>query len=133
MERETSQLLQFSFSNSNPEFLTFWNAYGTISHFKCYLQIGQDMIIPLLCVHAQLCPTLFDPMDCRLPVSSVYSIFQARILQWVAVSFSRNLPNRGMELGSPAFQEDSSPLAPSAKIHLYHNIPCSFVIITDTS
>ena len=56
MERKTSQLLQFSFSNSNPEFLTFWNAYGTISHFKCYLQIGQDMIIYTIVVCA--CPVV---------------------------------------------------------------------------
>ena len=38
---------------------------------------------------AQLCPTLCDPMDCSLPGSSVYGIFQARILEWVAISFSR--------------------------------------------
>ena len=36
-----------------------------------------------------LCPTLCNPMDCSLPVSSVYGIFQARILEWVAISFSR--------------------------------------------
>ena len=38
---------------------------------------------------AQLCPTLCDPMDCSLPGSSVYGIFQATILEWVAISFSR--------------------------------------------
>jgi len=38
---------------------------------------------------AQLCPTLCDPMDCSLPGSSVCGIFQARILEWVAISFSR--------------------------------------------
>ena len=37
---------------------------------------------------AQSCPTLCDPMDCSLPGSSVYGIFQARILEWVAISFS---------------------------------------------
>ena len=44
-------------------------------------------------VHAkslQLCPTLCDPMDCRPPGSSVRGIFQAGILEWVAVSSSRN-------------------------------------------
>ena len=40
-------------------------------------------------VVAQLCPTLWDPMDCTLPGSSVHRIFQARILEWVAISFSR--------------------------------------------
>ena len=38
---------------------------------------------------AQSCPTLFDPMDCSLRSSSIHGIFQARILEWVATSFSR--------------------------------------------
>ena len=33
--------------------------------------------------------TLCDPMDCSLPGSSVHGIFQARILEWIAISFSR--------------------------------------------
>ena len=37
----------------------------------------------------QSCPTLCDPRDCSLPGSSVHEIFQARILEWVAISFSR--------------------------------------------
>ena len=36
----------------------------------------------------QSCPTLCDPMDCSLPGSSVHGIFQARILEWVAIAFS---------------------------------------------
>ena len=36
------------------------------------------------------CPTLCDPMDCSLPGSSVHGIFQARIVEWVAVSFSKD-------------------------------------------
>ena len=38
---------------------------------------------------AQLCPTLLDPMDCSLPCSSILGIFQARVLEWVAIFFSR--------------------------------------------
>ena len=38
---------------------------------------------------AQSCPTLWEPMDCSLPGSSVHGIFQARILEWVAIFFSR--------------------------------------------
>ena len=37
----------------------------------------------------QSCLTVWDPMDCSLPGSSVYGIFQARILEWVAISSSR--------------------------------------------
>ena len=41
------------------------------------------------CSVIQLCPTLCDSMDCSLPGSSVHGISQARILQWVAIFFSR--------------------------------------------
>ena len=43
-------------------------------------------------MHAKLlqsCPTLWDPMDCSPPGSSVHGILQARILEWVAISSSR--------------------------------------------
>ena len=40
---------------------------------------------------AQSCPTLSDLMDCSLPGSSVHGIFQARILEWVAIAFSGKL------------------------------------------
>ena len=38
---------------------------------------------------AQACPTFCDPMDCSLPGSSFHGIFQERILEWVAIPFSR--------------------------------------------
>ena len=38
---------------------------------------------------AQLCLTLCDPVDCSLPGSSIHGIFQARVLEWVAISFSK--------------------------------------------
>ena len=41
------------------------------------------------CLVAQSCPTLCDPMDCSPPGSSVRGISRARILEWVAISFSR--------------------------------------------
>ena len=37
----------------------------------------------------QLCPTPSDPMDCSLPGSSVHGICQARVLEWVAIAFSK--------------------------------------------
>ena len=39
----------------------------------------------------QSCPTPSDPMDCSLPGSSVHRIFQARVLEWGAIAFSRKL------------------------------------------
>ena len=43
----------------------------------------------LLCLVAQLCPTLHDPMGCSPPGSSVHGILQVRILEWVAMTSSR--------------------------------------------
>ena len=71
-----------------------------------------EMAFPLCTFHAeykaqvlitQSCLTLCDPMDCSPPGSSVPGIFQARILEWVAIAFSKgSSPPR-----SPALQEDS--------------------------
>ena len=38
----------------------------------------------------QSCPTLSDPMDCTLPGSLVHGIFQARVLEWGAIAFSKH-------------------------------------------
>ena len=40
---------------------------------------------------AQLCLTLSDPRDCSPPGSSIHGIFQARVLEWVAIAFSHSL------------------------------------------
>ena len=56
---------------------------------------------------AQSCLTLCDPMDCSLPGSPVHGIFQARVLEWVAISFSRGSSHPGIEPGSPALQADA--------------------------
>ena len=45
--------------------------------------------VACVCSVAQSCPTLCDPMDCSPPGSSVHGILQARIWEWVAISFSR--------------------------------------------
>ena len=50
----------------------------------------------------------YDPMDCTLPGSSAHGIFQARIQEWVAISFSRGPGiNLGIKSGSPELQSDS--------------------------
>ena len=46
-------------------------------------------MLSCLCLPAQSCPTLCDPVDCSPPGSSVHGISQARTLEWVAISFSR--------------------------------------------
>ena len=51
---------------------------------------------------AQSCPILCDPMDCSLPGSSIHGVFQARILEWVVISFSsRSSRPQGSNLGLP--------------------------------
>ena len=72
-----------------------------------------------VCVHAQSCPTLSDLMDCSPPGSSVHGTFQARILEWVAISFSRIFPTKELnpsllcllhwEAGSLALRHLGSP------------------------
>ena len=61
------------------------------------------------------CPTLCDCMDC-LPGSSVHGILQTRILEWAAISFSRDLPVSGIEPRSPALQPDSLLSEPLRKL-----------------
>ena len=56
---------------------------------------------------AQLCLTLCDPMEYSLPDSSVHGILQTRILEWVAISFSRESFQPGIEPRSTALQGDS--------------------------
>ena len=52
-----------------------------------------------VCLVSQLCPTLCDPMDCSPPGSTVHVILQARILEWVAIVFSRGIfPTQGSNL-----------------------------------
>ena len=56
---------------------------------------------------AQSCPALCNLMDCSLLCSSVRGILQARILEWVALTFSRVSSQLRDQMGSPALQVDS--------------------------
>ena len=51
------------------------------------------------------------PMDYSLPSSSVHGISQARILEWVAISFSRDCPDPEIQFVSPALKANSLPLS----------------------
>ena len=59
----------------------------------------------------QLCLTLCDPMDCSPAGSSVHGILQERILEWVAMPSSKDLPDPRIKPRSPALQADSLPLS----------------------
>ena len=68
------------------------------------------------CVHAQPCPIICHPMDCILLGSSAHEISQARILEWVAFSYSRGIfPTQGLNLHLLhllCWQAGSLPLSP---------------------
>ena len=64
--------------------LHFWDKSHEVViyyHFNILFIVNSEV--------AQSCPTLCDPMDCSLPGSSVHGIFQAIVLEWIAISFSR--------------------------------------------
>jgi len=55
-------------------------------------------------------------MDCSLPGFSVHGIFQARVPEWVAISFSRGSSNPGFKARSLAWQADALPSEPPGKL-----------------
>ena len=74
----------------------------------------------MLCSVAQSCPTLYDPMDNSLPGSSVHGIFQARILEWAAISSPGDLPSLEIEPSSPALAGGFFTMEPQRKpIYVY--------------
>ena len=62
-------------------------------------------------------------MDCSLPGSSVHEILQGRILEWVAISFSRGISQPRIEPGPPTLQADSLPSEPSGSPGAYWSSP----------
>ena len=70
-----NELIKLTFSLE----FTWTNVH--VPHLSVYLESESEV--------AQSCPTLCDPMDCSLPGSSVHGIFQTRVLEWGAISFSR--------------------------------------------
>ena len=74
-----------------------------------------------VCTHthsvAQWCPTLCNSTDYSLPGSSVFGIFQARILEWVAISYTGCVPHPGIKsVCLLPWQADSLPLAPPGNL-----------------
>ena len=65
----------------------------------------------------QLCVTVCDPMDCSPPGSSVHGILQARILEWVAIAFSKGSSQLRAQTGAPALWADSLLSEPLGKTH----------------
>ena len=77
----------------------------------------------------QLCLTLCDHMDCSPPGSSVNEILQARILECLAIPFSRGSSKQGIEIGSPTLWTDSllseppgSPISNNSRYNLLNSL-----------
>ena len=64
-----------------------WDSPGKNTGVGCHFLL-QCMNVKNESEVIQSCLTLSDPMDCRLPGSSTHGIFQARVLEWVAIAFS---------------------------------------------
>ena len=65
-----------------------WDSPGKNTGVGCYFLL-QCMKVKSQSEVIQSCLTLRDPMDCSLPGSSVHGIFQARVLEWGAITFSK--------------------------------------------
>ena len=100
----THNLLKENFISINLIYLCFY--YNTLVSLK-WSEVAQS------------CPTLCDPMDCSLPSSSVHGILQARILEWVAISFSRG-SSRPRDRIASAMTAVSSELGSSSSPEMPH-------------
>ena len=98
----------------NKSWLSVWPCQGTQASLFCLFYWGvracvrawvRVCVCVCVCSVTQNCPSLCVSMDCSLPGSSVHGILQARTLERAAISFSRDLPDPGIEptsLVSPA-------------------------------
>ena len=78
------------------------------------------LFIDAVCTLRQV--QLFEtPIDCSPPGSSVHGIITARILEWVAISSSRDLPDPGIEPMSPALAGGLLATEPSGKPYVVYN------------
>ena len=80
------------FSTSLPQILIYCIHWAWSENCEekrtAFIHISMFDSLNYECSVAQLCLTLCDPIDCSLPDSSVHSILQARIMEWVAIPFS---------------------------------------------
>ena len=119
VEVESSMLLLADFVSRSSHCLHFY-----LKDAKYFL-LGRSWswrkredILSLWCSVARSCLTLRNPMDCSPPCSSAHGIFQARILEWGVISYSRRPPqprDQTCICVSCIWQVDSLPLVPPGK------------------
>ena len=76
-----------------------WDSPGKNTGVGCHFLL-QCMKLKSESKVTQSSPTLGDPMDCSPPGSSIHGIFQARVLEWVAIAFSDKLGNYNVKIYS---------------------------------
>ena len=115
-------------------FSMYLNSLGISTIFcKIWLSVYCEWVCCMYLV-VQACLSLCNPMGCSWPGSSVHGISQAKILEWVAISFSRDLPDPGIEpesLVSPALAASwilYHWATREAQACLYHSINSSFAV-----
>ena len=74
-----------------------WDSPGKNTGVGCHFLL-QCMKVKSESEVTQSCQTLSNPMDCSLPGSSVHGIFQARVLEWVAIAFSAVPAEHGVKV-----------------------------------
>ena len=98
--------------------MRIWGQGGTLHSFVPQLSFSLLDVNSVSEVSevAPSCLTLCDPVDCSPSGSSIHGILQARMLEWVAISFSRDLLDPGIEPRSPALQADALTSEPPGKL-----------------
>ena len=74
---------------NSPGSFVYGDSPGKNTGVGCHGDLLDTGIKPISPEVTHSCPTLCDPVDCSLPGSSIQGILQARILEWIAISFSR--------------------------------------------
>ena len=80
-----------------------WDSPGKNTGVGCHFLL-QCMKVKSESEVAQSCQTLSDPMDCSPPGSSIHGIFQARVLEWGAIAFSKLVVRAVLVIGLPLGQ-----------------------------
>ena len=89
MDREASQATVHGSHTDGPDWAPTHAYINCTPHTVHYILMTLTLVLEVCCcLVTKLCSPLFHPMDCSLPGSSIHGISQARILEWVAISFS---------------------------------------------
>ena len=115
----SQQPLRFPDLSLHPSHLCRYHHTSFLECLSFYMEVSSLGV----CRVIQSCPTLGNPMDCSPPGSSVHRISQARVLEWVATSFSRDFLDPGIESASPGLAGRFLNNAPPGKALC----PCIFL------